>query len=259
MSTKTYAVVTGASSGIGREFAILLAHKKHNLILVARNKHALEDLGEVLRLQGIDVVVIAADLADETQRKRCITHLTKYKVDVLFNNAGFGDFGDFVDADWPKLNRMLQLNIVALSELAHIVGGQMQQEGHGRIVNVASTAAFFPGPKMATYYASKAYVLNFSQALAHELKPYGVTVTALCPGPTTSGFLKAANLEKSNLMKDLAMPPAASVAAFAYKKMMQGTVIAIPGASNKFQTQLPRVFPKSLIVKVVANIQKESK
>jgi short-subunit dehydrogenase len=259
MSTKTYAVVTGASSGIGREFAILLAHKKHNLILVARNKRVLDDLGEVLRLQGIDVVVTAADLAEEVQRKRCITNIAKYKVDLLFNNAGFGDFGDFVNADWPKLNRMLQLNIVALSELAHIIGGQMLQAGHGRIVNVASTAAFFPGPKMATYYASKAYVLSFSQALAHELKPYGVTVTALCPGPTTSGFQKAASLEKSNLMKDLAMPPAASVAAFAYKKMMQGAVVAIPGASNKLQVQLPRVLPKSLMVKVVANVQKESK
>ncbi len=259
MSVKTYAVVTGASSGIGREFAILLAHKKHNLILVARNKRALDDLQEVLKLQGTDVVVIVADLADEAQRKRCITSLVKYKIDMLFNNAGFGDFGDFVNSDWPKLNRMLQLNIVALSELAHIVGGQMQQEGHGRIVNVASTAAFFPGPKMATYYASKAYVLSFSQALAHELKPYGVSVTALCPGPTASGFQKAANLEKSNLMKDLAMPPAASVAAFAYKKMMQGAVVAIPGASNKLQVQIPRILPKSLMVKVVANIQKESK
>lgn len=258
MSNKTYAVVTGASSGIGREFAILLAHKKHNLILVARNKRALNDLQEVLRLQGTDIVVLAADLADEAQRRRCIAQISKYNVDILFNNAGFGDFGDFVNADWPTLNRMLQLNIVALSELAHILGGQMQQAGHGRIVNVASTAAFFPGPKMATYYASKAYVLSFSQALAHELKPFGVSVTALCPGPTASGFQKAANLEKSNLVKDVTMPPAANVAAFAYKKMMQGVSVAIPGATNKLQVQIPRILPKSLVVKVVANVQKES-
>lgn len=258
MSTKTYAVVTGASSGIGREFAIMLAHKKHNLILIARNKSALTDLQNVLKLQGVDIVVLSADLSDETQRKHCMEKLAEYRIDVLFNNAGFGDFGDFVEADWPKLNMLLQLNVVALTEFAYIIGGQMRQNGAGHIVNVASTAAFFPGPKMATYYASKAYVLSLSQALAHELKPYGVTVTALCPGSTASGFQKAANLEKSNLVKEINMPTSASVAAFAYKKMMRGAVVAIPGASNKIQVQLPRIFPKNLIVKVVANAQKES-
>jgi short-subunit dehydrogenase len=258
MSSKTYAVVTGASSGIGREFAILLAHKKHNLILIARNKAALNDLQKILQLQGIDVVIIAADLSDETQREKCIKNLSNYRVSILFNNAGFGDFGDFVEADWSKLNMLLQLNIVGLSELAYVIGGQMRENKEGHIVNVASTAAFFPGPKMATYYASKAYVLSLSQALAHELKPYGVSVTALCPGPTASGFKKAANLEKSNLMKDITMPSSASVATFAYKKMMQGAVVAIPGATNRIQVQLPRVLPKSLVVKVVANAQKES-
>lgn len=258
MSTKKYAVVTGASSGIGREFAILLAHKKHNLILIARNKAALNDLSEVLKLQGVDIVVFATDLTDEEKRQKCLQQLRNYKIDILFNNAGFGDFGDFVDADWPKLNMLLQLNVVALTEFAHVVGGQMQAEGKGRIVNVASTAAFFPGPKMATYYASKAYVLSLSQALAHELKPYGVSVTALCPGPTSSGFQKAANLEKSNLMKNVTMPSSASVASFAYKKMMQRAVVAIPGATNRIQVQLPRVLPKSFVVKVIANAQKES-
>lgn len=257
MSAKKFAVVTGASSGIGREFAILLAHKKHNVILIARNADALDDLAEVLRLQGIEAVPIAADLANETQRKKCLETIAGYDVDILFNNAGFGDFGDFVKADWTKLNTLLQLNIVALSDFAHELGARMVKVGHGRIVNVASTAAFFPGPKMAAYYASKAYVLSFSQALAHELRPHGVTVTALCPGPTASGFQAAASLEKSNLMKDLKMPTSSQVAAFAHKKMMQGTVVAIPGASNKLQTQLTRLLPKSIVVKVIANVQKE--
>jgi hypothetical protein len=218
----------------------------------------LTDLQNVLKLQGVDIVVIPADLSDEIQRKKCMDTLATYKIDILFNNAGFGDFGDFVEADWSKLNMLLQLNIVALTEFAYVVGGQMRQNTFGHIVNVASVAAFFPGPKMATYYASKAYVLSLSQALAHELKPYGVSVTALCPGPTASGFQKAANLEKSNLFKDITLPTSASVAAFAYKKMMRGTVVAIPGASNKIQVQLPRIFPKNVIVSVVANIQKES-
>jgi short-subunit dehydrogenase len=172
------------------------------------------------------------------------------------NNAGFGDFGDFSKADLSKNMEMIRLNIGALTQLTHAIMQQMLGSGKGRIMNVASTAAFLPGPGMAVYYASKAYVLSFSEALARELKGSGVTVTTLCPGPTDTSFAIAAGLGKSLMHRML--PPAASaeVAKAGYKAMMKGKTIEIPGFMNKLTAITPRLTPRSIVRNMIYGIHK---
>jgi short-subunit dehydrogenase len=177
-------------------------------------------------------------------------------VDTLINNAGFGDFGDFASAGLPKNMEMIRLNISALTQLSHFALQGMKSKGFGRIMNVASTAAFMPGPGMAVYYASKAYVLSFSEALSRELKGSGITVTTLCPGPTDTGFATSAGLGKS-LMHRM-MPPATSmrVAKAGYKAMLKGKGVVIPGFMNKMSALTPRFAPRALVRNMIYGIHK---
>lgn len=248
------ALITGASSGIGLELARIFAQHKHDLILVARSEDKLNALKTELGEQ-VTTTVIAMDLSDPAAPQALYNAVenAKLNVDFLINNAGFGDFGKFKDNDWAKEQQMIQLNITALTELTKLFMPHLL-DNKGRIMNVASTAAFQPGPYMAVYYATKAYVLSFSEALAHELKPCGVSVTALCPGPTESGFQDAAEMNHSKLVKGKSMPSSAVVAEYGYNAMMSGKRVAVQGVINKVLSQSVRFTPRRVMTSVVAAI-----
>jgi len=260
MDVKKYALITGASGGIGYDLAKIAGADGRNLILVARSAEKLNTLAVELRKNNdTEVVTIAVDLSDEKGVNKLLDEIASQnlKVDILVNNAGFGDFGDFSKADLSKNMEMIRLNIGALTQLTHAIMQQMIGSGKGRIMNVASTAAFLPGPGMAVYYASKAYVLSFSEALSRELKGSGVTVTTLCPGPTDTSFATAAGLGKSLMHRMLPPATSAEVAKAGYKAMMKGKTIEIPGFMNKLTAITPRLTPRSIVRDMIYGIHKK--
>lgn len=222
------ALITGASAGIGEELAKIHAEKGGDLILVARRKDRLEVLAANLRAeQGVRVQVIAADLAKKDAAKKLMAQVDALdvSVDVLINNAGFGSHGKFHEGGLEREQRMMQLNMVALTELSYYFAQGMVERGEGKILNVGSVAGFLPGPLQAVYYASKAYVNSFSQAIANELQGTGVTVTVLCPGPVATEFQEAGDLDGVKGF-DLAAD-ARSVALCGYRAMARGELLAI--------------------------------
>ncbi|MDD7804516.1 MAG: SDR family oxidoreductase [Endozoicomonas sp. (ex Botrylloides leachii)] len=254
------ALITGASSGIGWELAALFAEQGINLILVARRKKELSHLQHLLKSKhGVSVTFIACDLTKENAVRRLYDEISMLNVhiDYLVNNAGVGDFAEFTHSTWNKNKYMIDLNIKALTELTGMYIPHMVHKGYGRILNVASTAAFQPGPLMAVYYATKAYVLSFSEAIAEEVKHTGITVTALCPGPTESEFLKASCMEGVRLIDKRQMPSSREVATFGYNAMMKGKVVAIHGTLNYLMVNLNRFFPRQLIVRTIRMIMKK--
>lgn len=253
-----YALVTGASGGIGLEIAVLLAENSYNLVLVARNEARLNSLKNQLQhSRSIDIIVIAKDLSLPDAGEELFNEIEKKNiaVSILINNAGFGDFGYFYKGDWKKGARMLQLNMIALTQLTRLFLPAMVKNRYGKVLNVASVAAFMPGPFMALYYATKAYVLSFSEGIAGELIGTGVTVTALCPGPTKTGFEDAADLGESKLFKTMPVATAAEVAAYGYKAMMKGKKTAIPGRVNKVSVFFLKVSPRWITSAVIKKIQ----
>jgi uncharacterized protein len=201
---KNTALITGASNGIGLELAKIHASKGGDLVLVARNKTKLDELKSALEKQfNISVYTIGKDLSTANAAQEVYDETTKQKIDIeyLINNAGFGDFGMFVETDWNKELQMINLNITTLTQFTKLYLQEMVKRKNGKIMNVASTAAFQSGPTMAVYYATKAYVLSFSEAIDNEVSGTGVTVTTLCPGATESGFQAAAAMEESALVK----------------------------------------------------------
>lgn len=254
------ALITGASSGIGLELAKIHAKNSDNLVLVARSEQKLKDLATELEGKfNIQVEVIAKDLSKLDSAKAVFDSVKSkdIKIDYLINNAGFGDYGHFSETDWEKENNMIQLNITALTQLTKLFLPEMIERKRGKIMNVASVASFLPGPLMAVYYATKAYVLNFSEALNNEVKPHNISVTALCPGPTISGFQSSANLGDSKLFSKGKFPTSKEVSEYGYKAMMKGKAVAIHGASNKFMVFLLRFTPRSWIVKIVRRMQEK--
>jgi len=193
------ALITGASSGLGAEFARQLAPYARGLVLVARRRDRLDELAEELRAihAGLDVRTYGADLGDEGQRLALVAWLASegLSVDFLINNAGLGDHGKFDSGDWSRVKAMLDVNIGALTHLTHLLVPSMLRAGRAAVLNVSSVAGFFPLPTMAVYSATKAYVTSFSEALALELRPRGITVTALCPGPVRTEFFELATRE----------------------------------------------------------------
>lgn len=250
--TKDWAIVTGASSGIGLEFATIFAHKQVNVALVARNVNALNSLANTLRTKGVKVLVLPLDLSVMEQVKDLVKLLDKKKIipRYLINNAGFGDFGYFTETKWEKEEKMLDLNIKALTYLTKVYAKVMKTEGRGAIVNVASGAAFQPGPLMAVYFATKAYVLHFSEAVAEELSGTGVTITTLCPGPTQSNFWRAAGKESSFGFMGK-MPSSSQVAEYGYQAMLRGDKVAIYGLTNRLGAFMVRFVPRSLAPKLI--------
>lgn len=259
MKTNTYTFITGASGGIGYDLALLAAADGKNLVLVARSAEKLELLAEKIRkISSSEVLVIPADLSTESGVDKLISDikLKDIHIDILINNAGFGDFGDFANADLLKNLEMIRVNISALTQLSHFVLQGILKNGSGKIMNVASTAAFLPGPGMSVYYATKAYVLSFSEALTRELKGKGITVTALCPGPTDTGFASSAGLGKSLLHRLLPAATSTQVAKAGYKAMMKGKAIEIPGFMNKLSAASPRFSPRSMVRNMIYGIHK---
>jgi uncharacterized protein len=258
MITRFLALVTGASGGIGEAIARELAARNHDLVLVARSQKQLDALAAVLAAKhGISVTVIAADLSIAGAGHRLATELStrQLRVDVLVNNAGFADFGNMWEADAAKLDQMLVLNVATLTELMHDLLPDMVARKAGRVMNVASTAAFMPGPLMAVYYASKAYVLSVSEAVNEELKGTGVTVTALCPGPTESGFQAKAAMENSKLVKGRKIMDTSEVARKGVDALLKGKPVAVIGFKNKIQAITPKLTPRRLIPGFVKRAQ----
>jgi short-subunit dehydrogenase len=251
------ALITGASSGIGLELARIFAEHGHDVVLVARSEGKLQALATELQSRGGRAQVIAADLAAAGGPKQVVDRLAErgLAIDVLVNNAGYGLFGPFLETSLETELAMIQLNIVALTELTKRLLPGMVARKNGRILNVASTAAFLPGPLMAVYYATKAYVLSFSEAIANELEGTGVTVTVLAPGPTASGFQAAASLEDSKLVAGKTLATSREVAAAAYDGLMSGAPIVIPGLVNKMTAQMHRLLPRRVVTSLVRGAQ----
>jgi short-subunit dehydrogenase len=247
------ALITGASGGIGMELAKIHASKGDNLVLVARNLSKLDELkGQLVKAYGIKVLNIGIDLSvnNAAQEVYNRTSAENIQVDYLINNAGFGDFGLFTDTDWNKELQMINLNITTLTQFTKYYLKDMVKRGSGKIMNVASTAAFQPGPLMAVYFATKSYVLHFSEAIDNEVRQKGVTVTALCPGATESGFQAAAAMEDSALVKGKKMPSSRQVALYGYAAMMKGKRVAIHGIMNDVLANSVRFLPRGLVLKV---------
>ena len=256
MSAETV-LVTGASSGIGCELARLFAADKSNLVLVARRQEKLEQLAAELRRDyGVEVRVLAEDLADPKSPQAIFDALAadSVTVDVLVNNAGFGAAGPVADLPLEKQLDMVQVNVAALTHLTRLFLPGMIQRRSGGILNVGSTAGFQPGPYMAVYYATKAYVFSFTEALAEEVIGTGVRVTCLAPGATATEFAAVADLENKLLFR-LGTANASTVAQAGYRGFRRGKLLVIPGPRNKLGAMVVRFVPRAWVRKVVKRLQ----
>jgi len=253
------ALITGASFGIGLEFARIFAREGYNLVLVARSADRLRQLAsEVEKAHGVRSLILATDLTEPGASAYVLDQTTRagIQVDVLVNNAGFGQYGFFAENDLEQCLRQIQLNVTTLTHLTRLYLPGMIERRNGRILNVASTAAFQPGPLMAVYFASKAYVLHLSEALANELYGSGVTVTCLCPGATATEFHKRAHATSMNLLKFGAMD-ARTVAEDGYRALIAGKPVMISGFKNWLLAQSVRFSPRCLVTAIARKIQEE--
>lgn len=255
---KNVALITGASSGIGKELAIIHASKKRDLVLVARRTEELNSLKEELvNKYGVNVMVLPMDLMEKNSARKVFDYLKENNIEVeyLINNAGLGGYGNFHERDLKKELDMIQLNITSLTELTHLILPEMVKRKTGKILNTASSAGFLPGPLQSVYYATKAYVVSFSQGISQELKNTGVTVSALCPGPVRTEFEKEAGMSGSGLFEKAAT--AVSTAEKGYKGMEKGKLIIITDNSLNFAINylLPFV-PRKTVLRLVEKMQK---
>jgi len=254
---KTTALITGASNGIGLELAKIHASKGGDLVLVARSKAKMDALKADLEKQfHVAVYLIDKDLSTSTAALEVYeeTKRNNIQIDILINNAGFGDFGMFAETDWDKELKMINLNITTLSLFTKLYLQDMLKRGNGKIMNVASTAAFQSGPTMAVYCATKAYVLSFTEAISNEVKDSGITLTALCPGATATGFQAAGAMEESKLFKDKNLPTAKDVAVYGYRAMLKGKTVAIHGMMNYIMSNSVRFIPRAIVLKVARKV-----
>ena len=255
---KNTALITGASSGIGKELARIHAQNNGDLILVARRLNLLESLKEELEKKySIQVLIVEFDLTDKNAGSNLV-ELIKQKnitVNYLFNNAGFGGYGDFVERELTQDLEMIQLNVTALVELSHGIANQMIENGGGKILNTASTAGFLPGPLQATYFATKAFVVSFSQALNQELRTKKVSVTALCPGPVQTEFISVAGMSKSKMFQRA--KSAEYTANKGYNAMMNDKLICISEPSLHFLINyMLWMVPRRMVLKMVDRMQR---
>lgn len=245
------ALITGASSGIGYELAKIFARENYNLVLIARNLQKLDEIKEEIKNQyGVTIKNIQSDLSLITSAQKIYDELQNdtIAIDVLVNNAGYGLFGEFAKTDIKVEMDMLQVNVVSLVQLTKLFLKDMVQRKEGKILNVASTAAFQPGPFMSIYFATKAFVLSFSEAIAAELEGSGVSVSVLCPGPTETNFAKIAGTEKTRMFK--IVMDAKTVAEIGFCGLMNGKRVIITGLQNKILAQSVRFAPRNLVTKV---------
>jgi uncharacterized protein len=254
------ALITGASGGIGEDLARTIAGGGRDVVLLARSAAKLQILADELsRAHKINATVLVADLsapgaADEVARSLAERRMA---IDILVNNAAFGSLGEFARENPQEQLRMLQVNVVALTMLTRFLLPGMLERRRGRIMNVASTAAFLSGPLMAVYYATKAYVLSLSLALTEETAGTGVTVTCLCPGPTRTGFQERAQMNQSRLFRVTNVMSSADVARAGYEGMMSGRTLVIPGLANKITAQSTRFAPRLLAARIAKTLNAE--
>ncbi|OZG72217.1 short-chain dehydrogenase [Hahella sp. CCB-MM4] len=256
--TKT-ALITGASSGIGLALARQFAGEGWNLVLVARRQAQLEHLAKQLKDEfGVNSHCIAIDLSKENSAR--VLHdevrFRNLEIDCLVNNAGRGHYGAFIDQPREISEETLYLNITTLTSLCHLFGKEFSNRGNGYILNIASVAAFIPGPGMAIYNATKSYVLSLSRALHAELADDGVTVTASCPGPTESEFFDKAGTDNLKAMEYIKLMPASQVAKEAYRALMKGQSVVVHGVLNKMMTETTRWLPRSWVAPMVKSLMR---
>jgi len=252
------ALITGSSNGIGYELAKIHAEKGDNLVLVARSKSKLDKFKKELEeTHKVAVYTIGKDLSVPGAAAEVYDNLKskRISIDYLVNNAGFGDFGLFAESDWSKQEQMINLNIMALVHFTRLFLTDMLKRGSGKIMNAASTASFQPGPTMSVYFATKAFVLSFSQAINEEVRENGITVTALCAGATHSGFQSTASNQDSKKFERNKFASSREVAEFGYRAMMKGKVVAIHGFKNRVLANSVRFGPRSLVVKMARKTQ----
>lgn len=251
-----WTLITGASEGLGHEFAHIAAKEKRNVILAARSVDKLEKVAEQVRALGVEAVVIPADLSDMAEVDRLWAQATDGRqIDVLVNNAGLGSNGDFADADtWARELSSINVNMLALTRLMKLAIPHMRGLPKGRVLNVASVAGFTPGPNMAVYHATKAYVLSLSEAVAEELRGTNVTITALCPGATQTNFFNSADMGGVRLLEMMRPMDPAVVAEAGWLEARIGKRIVVPGIMNKMFAFAPRITPRGLSTRLTAQI-----
>lgn len=256
-----YALITGASSGIGLAIAEALARRGRNLILLARQRDALESIAcELTQRFGVEVLFSSCDLSEPLQVSGLLQELelADQQIDLLVNNAGIGSAGAFIRQDWSREQQLLEVNVLALARLCHALGQRMAQQGGGQILNVASVAAFQPGPWMSNYFASKAYVLSLSEGLRQELKSVGVKVSVLCPGPTRSAFFRNAQIPSTKLERSALMMSCEEVALLAVRGLDKNRAIITPGWRNKLMAAWPRLAPRALVRYLVGKVNRST-
>jgi len=254
------ALVTGAASGLGFEFSLLLAKDSYDLILIDINERKLESVKNKIQKRYNSVVnIFVKDLSKLNIAKEIFEDFKGTPVDVLINNAGFGLFGNFLNTDWYRESEMLNLHINTTTQLTKLFLKGMVGRDQGKILNISSLAAFQPGPLMAIYYASKAYILSFSEAIANELKGTGVSVTVLCPGQTRTSFQKVVSTTATRKKEVFNMACPIQVAKYGYSAMLKGKTVAIPGTFNKFVAILSRFIPRNMTTSIVRKIQEKNR
>lgn len=257
--TKT-ALITGAASGLGYELSLLLANDAYNLILVDIDA---EKLGvvktEINNVYNCQVDILVKDLSKPNVAIDIIESINNVAIDVLVNNAGFGLFGSFNNTSWERELDMLHVHVITSTHLTKLVIDSMVTRGSGKILNISSLAAFQPGPLMSIYYASKSYLLSFSEAIANELKGTGVTVTVLCPGPTKTSFQQVVSENSSDNKISFNMACPSAVARYGYNAMQNGKTVAIPGFINKFLSTVHRFVSRDMVTQIVRNLQEKNR
>ncbi|MCU0825117.1 MAG: SDR family oxidoreductase [Leptospira sp.] len=255
-----YALITGASTGLGKDFAHSLAKMGFAPILVARNSDRLKSLAnEIKQRYGVEGIVISEDLSVPNAAEKIYKTVKKLKLNVscLINNAGYGLNGEFHKNSFSEESKMIQLNVTTLAELCHLFLQDMIQQKEGYILNVASSAAFQPGPLMTNYYATKAYVLSFSEGLSEEVRDYGITVSCLCPGPTKTEFFERAKMTGSKLIQSsLMVMTSEEVVAQGIKALFGKQVVKIPGILNFVLATSIRITPRFLVRKIAKMLNK---
>lgn len=254
-----YTLITGGTEGIGLELAKLFAKDNHNLLIVARNEVKLQEVKKQIEdIYKVKVEIVSIDLGVDKSCEKLFEFVDEKNVivDNLINNAGIGSFGEFYKAEEGFEDKIININIVALTKITKYYFKEMVKQGEGRIMNVASTAAFVGGPKMSLYYSTKAYVLSLTEALYEEGKKYGIKVSCLCPGPVKTKFQEKSGIKKSESAKKCLMDPY-EVARIAYDDFNKGKCIIIPGIRNKLLVIANKFAPRTITRKIVSLTNKE--
>lgn len=256
------ALITGASKGIGKELAHVFAENRCNLVLVARSADELHRLKtELQKKYDIGVYVLVADLAQPDAARRVFDELKSQQLEVyyLVNNAGFGDYGAFAETSWQRYEAMIALNVTTLTHFCHLFASDWKKRGrHGKILNIASTAAFQPGPMMAVYFAGKSFVLSLSEAIGKELEAHGIAVTTLCPGPTDTNFGAESKMNASDLVKNVKIADAREVAELGFYAMMRGKKTVVHGMQNRLVAFGVQFLPRKWVMWLSAKVMRRS-